>query len=577
MDKTEKKATFDGLLEDLGSPSRYQVLLFILLCCNVFPVSLNYMAMSFYGANTKYSCKLPNDWKWDRNVSIPKSDGKYESCLMYKNPDNTSLGTTPCLYGYEYHLEDYEWTISSEWDLTCDVAYLSKLAQTIFMAGVMVGSLIFGVLGDKFGRRPVILVTLYSQAILGVASYFSPNYTIFVIVKFFQGALLQGLQNSNNSFVMELFETRYRTIAGMIIAMLATSCSMVIALIAYLIQKWYYIQLAISLPTVLALVQIWVVPESLRWLMSKNRIEPAVNLIKKYTKVEKQTGDEDRDLGVRVKDVAENMVSSTAQQGVQSDIIQLMRTAGVRRNAIVLFYCWFVASVVYYGITFSIPNLSGNRYLNFFIGGALETAARFVGYFIISRVGRRYPLIICYILSGILCIASACLTEFVTVKTPTIQGLTTALILIGKAAMGQCFAFILIYTSEIFPTVLRTAGSGACYFWSRIGGMVAPQTVLLGDFVGKATPFIVFGALSILSGLLVFLMPETVNKPLPDTVQDAQDINDVQQPSQPDAVRVDSQKGDSLKERKDGGSVRERKPENGIAGNGDRSDQSTKL
>lgn len=78
-----------------------------------------------------------------------------------------------------------------QWALACEEPYKIRVAQSIFFAGVMIGGLFFGVLGDRFGRRPVVLITVYSQAVLGFVLTFSPHYIMFVILKFFQGMMLQ--------------------------------------------------------------------------------------------------------------------------------------------------------------------------------------------------------------------------------------------------------------------------------------------------------------------------------------------------------------------------------------------------
>jgi len=38
----------------------------------------------------------------------------------------------------------------------------------------------------------------------------------------------------------------------------------------------------------------------------------------------------------------------------------------------------------------------------------------------------------------------------------------------------------------------------------------------------KALPFFLFGAISVASGLLILLIPETLNQKLPDTVEEAE-------------------------------------------------------
>ena len=78
-----------------------------------------------------------------------------------------------------------------QWDLVCDQKYLSSLATTIYFCGVMVGGVLFGHLADKFGRKPVMLTCIYMPVIVGVATAFSPWYSIFVGLRFIQGILMQ--------------------------------------------------------------------------------------------------------------------------------------------------------------------------------------------------------------------------------------------------------------------------------------------------------------------------------------------------------------------------------------------------
>ena len=49
----------------------------------------------------------------------------------------------------------------------------------------------------------------------------------------------------------------------------------------------------------------------------------------------------------------------------------------------------------------------------------------------------------------------------------------------GKAAVVSCFCTIFIYSNEIFPTVIRTVGVGACAFFGRVGSLLAPQLLLV--------------------------------------------------------------------------------------------------
>lgn len=73
-------------------------------------------------------------------------------------------------------------------------------------------------------------------------------------------------------------------------------------------------------------------------------------------------------------------------------------------------------SLSYYGISFSLPNLSGDRYLNFMIGGGIELGAYLLAYVVLNGIGRKYPLMVYLFLSGVLCIAKVSVQMFVPGK-----------------------------------------------------------------------------------------------------------------------------------------------------------------
>lgn len=75
---------------------------------------------------------------------------------------------------------------------------------------------------------------------------------------------------------------------------------------------------------------------------------------------------------------------------------------------------------------------------------------------------------------------------------------------------------------EINPTPARSAGFAMSMMCSRIAGMMAPFLKDLGDRTHHSVPFIVFMTLSSLSIASVYMLPETLHKRLPDTIEDVQ-------------------------------------------------------
>ncbi|GFN79336.1 solute carrier family 22 member 13 [Plakobranchus ocellatus] len=108
------------------------------------------------------------------------------------------------------------------------------------------------------------------------------------------------------------------------------------------------------------------------------------------------------------------------------------------------------------------------------------------------------------------------------------EWITLLLSLVGKFGASAAFAVIYIYSAELFPTVMRNSGMGMCSLSARIGGILAPYIADLGEVIsgrwGVAVPLLIFGGLSVAAGLLILFLPETSNRVLPDTVEDAKNF-----------------------------------------------------
>lgn len=77
-----------------------------------------------------------------------------------------------------------------QWNLVCTRDYLPDLSQTILMAGYAVGSIMAGPLADKYGRRLTQLVSVIVLTILCLAVSLSPNYFVYVSLRFICGAVV---------------------------------------------------------------------------------------------------------------------------------------------------------------------------------------------------------------------------------------------------------------------------------------------------------------------------------------------------------------------------------------------------
>lgn len=58
--------------------------------------------------------------------------------------------------------------------------------------------------------------------------------------------------------------------------------------------------------------------------------------------------------------------------------ITLLSTKNMRRRCLIIFFAWFVVSMVYYGLTFSGSNINASPYLLVFLSGLVEIPSYFL-------------------------------------------------------------------------------------------------------------------------------------------------------------------------------------------------------
>ena len=98
-------------------------------------------------------------------------------------------------------------------------------------------------------------------------------------------------------------------------------------------------------------------------------------------------------------------------------------------------------------------------------------------------------------------------------------GLRTVLAMVGKTAITSAFSIVYVWPLELFPTSLRSGAMGIQSFSSRVGAIVAPLVLLMGQ-PPSPVPYIVFTIPAILAAILTSRLPETRGKPMPDSVSE---------------------------------------------------------
>uniref|UniRef100_A0A1A8BNK5 Major facilitator superfamily (MFS) profile domain-containing protein n=1 Tax=Nothobranchius kadleci TaxID=1051664 RepID=A0A1A8BNK5_NOTKA len=500
---------FDQILAAIGGFGKYQKILYIWICLPQILLAFHMMASVFTGATPPHQCREGSSSGVRNQTFTPGSvTGNASlldvSCFFLENRTER----VPCVQGWVYSQEVFQSTTVTEWDLVCTNAGFNSLGSSIYMFGLLVGSVVFGAMADRYGRRFVLLLSIALQTILGVAVAFAPNFPVYVLLRFAVGTTISGV--IINAFVLgtEWTCTKRRMLAGIITDYTFGLGYMLLAGVAYLIRDWRKLQLAISAPGFLLIFYIWVLPQSARWLLANDRREEAVALLRKAALV-----------NGRVLPPAFQVEKWEISGGAKRNhsVLDLVQTPQMRKRSVILFYIWFVNVLVYYGLSLGVSRLGTNLYLTQFVFGLVEIPARTM-VLLVLPLSRRLSQ------SGFLAVGGLACLLMLTVPADH-PNVLTGLAMVGKFGITASFAVIYVYTAEIFPTVVRQTGIGVSSMFARMGGVLAPIINMLHNH-SPATPLILFGVSPLLGAMLALALPETADRPLPDTLEDAENWDD---------------------------------------------------
>lgn len=388
--------------------------------------------------------------------------------------------------------------LREQWHLSSlQVGYLASSTYV----GFLVGALVAGAIGDRFGRKNVMLWALVLFCLASLVGATLDNWHQFFAVRVIGGLGMGAEAAIIAPFLSEFVGAKYR---GRFTASLAAFFSfgfVVSAIIGYLVvptspDGWRYALVITALPVFIILWWRRGLSESPRWLATRGRHAEADKIV---TAIEADY----LARGIVLPPVEPAPQTAPVVAGSWVDNFKTLVSPRFLRITIMTWLLWVSVTFSIYAFMTWIPSLLVERGMTMtksFSFSILIYAAQIPGYFtaawLCEKIGRPYTIVTYMGFAAISALSLAFATGDVQV---IILAMTLSFFVNGIAAGEYA------YTPEVFPTRIRATGVGTASAIGRIGGIAAPILVgavyPIGGFAGvfgMTTAILLIGALSVL-------------------------------------------------------------------------------
>ncbi|XP_033228198.1 organic cation transporter protein-like [Belonocnema kinseyi] len=406
-----------------------------------------------------------------------------------------------------------------EWGLLCRYAHQRPAVQMVLILGKTIGAFVFGTLSDKLGRKTVFVIGVILLSISGPLSAVVPWYWVFVILILLIGCSHPAILNSSYTILIEVAAKKNRQWMG-----IAYNCgypigTIIVTGVAYCSSHWRHVQLACTVPALILIFFIWFLPESPRWLVSKEHRDEARDIIEKpYGKI---IQDNTRISIITLESLIMESNNSESEGKKKLNLFYkyfkslwlLYSHCELRKRAAIIYVLLFVASVSNYSLALNGRNFSLDSYLYIFLLGLTKIPSCVLPIPLLMVMGRRNSTVLLY-----------CFCSFAFLSTLVIPESEDNIImvarLIGRCVVSAVFSIIILYTCELFPTVVRNTAFGSSVAILNVGSLLAPLIVnMLQDKVWWA-PNTLCAVLVLFAGFLSFKLPETRDRKLTNTIDE---------------------------------------------------------
>ena len=527
----------EKLLSFAGNENRYQyfvliIFLFLWMNCNFMAVVLPYL---------------------ERQPLIQYKDSNN---IIHSNE---SLTTEMCGKEYEI-LERFGYSWISEFHLECNKLMIGLIGVFTFIGNTM-GSVAFSIVTKYLPHKKILIISSFGFSLsifICTLIHSINNFYYLFICLIFVGLFGNLLCYSSLVVTEEIISSNKRSFFSSIINMGYGLCGIMYSLIFMYIQNWrydFYILIGFSL--LLGLL-IWLfVYDSPRIYIDNKDIDNTKKILegianfngikdeflKKFDSKEckdlineiMELEDEEKDV-VELEEISPQKEELSAGEETNTTLIEVkvdkkkirkkksskmtvfssLKYPSLRYKFLILCILWFGTRSTSNCISLSSKALPGNYYYNIIFLFIFESTAYYVSGILINieKLGRKGALWSQYFI-----ITFAFLFLGFLKLSNTIE---LGLNYIARFCAAAIELVFYTYTLEVYPTPVRSINFGMNVTFGNIGSILSP---LVYEYLPNSIFLCIFALFSIIHSILLIFLPETVGKPMIETIDELKEYN----------------------------------------------------
>uniref|UniRef100_A0A8R1XRF6 MFS domain-containing protein n=1 Tax=Onchocerca volvulus TaxID=6282 RepID=A0A8R1XRF6_ONCVO len=464
-----KSLDANKLLNEFGTYGRYQMISYLLCQFTNFFYAISIFIMVFVNRKPlDFACKIDDPTRTGIINSM-------EPCTIKDLNTGNELRCASLNSGTSIvsNSTDRSHSILIEYQLLCVNPFIQEAGFSIFSAGALFVVPIASHLSDRYGRRRILLISMYLSVIFNFIIAFSPNYAIFILLRFLGGAAADTYLTIGSILCCETVAGSFREWTSLFGVTSWLLGYLYVGVLELFIKDWRKLYFASAIPGLLTAAYFWLLPESPHWMILRKQISGIQHYIEisswyKYFKFHVITctfrfNNVEIDLK---KCQSENMHKRLKEKFKERTMCDLFKYKRIIYFLFVNGYITMTMNFYYFAVSFDSINLTEHAFMGYILSGLSEIPGGIIVIPLLHFFGRR----------SITCV-SFFLQANATLIIPFVQRIQWARIscsLFGRMINEILFATHPLLANEMMPTTIRTIGCSIINIPQSIGIMFSP-------------------------------------------------------------------------------------------------------